>query len=78
MFLNTDYLEIFVGHFSHYREVCGMISGFCCGAVHGRSSEILRGVVGCWLDTVVSGITLWCNIQHHRRVKALGSSVQMS
>jgi hypothetical protein len=45
-FLNSDYLEIFVGFFSHYRQVGGMISGFCCGAVDGRSCEMLRGV-GC-------------------------------
>jgi hypothetical protein len=45
-FLNTDYLEIFVGLFSHYRQVCVTISGFCCGTVDGLSSELLRGV-GC-------------------------------
>ena len=45
-FLNTDYLETFVDLFSHYRQVYGMILGFCCGAVDGNSSETLRGV-GC-------------------------------
>jgi len=45
-FLNTDYLEIFVGLFSYYRQVCGTILGFCCDSVDGRSSEMLRDV-GC-------------------------------
>jgi len=45
-FLTTDYVEIFVGLFSYYRQVCGMMSCFCCGSVDGRSSEMLRGV-GC-------------------------------
>ena len=43
-FLNTDYLEIFVGLFSYYRQVCGMVLRFCCGLVDSRSSEMLRGV----------------------------------